>query len=554
MLISTCYGLQMERLHGAPLYFVAEGGVRSQTGRVHIVKKIEIGGLFNGIDGITTHIADAMKLGNNSEMNIELEEVRMELAEGVNTLRRNADKLSQLAGGKIRTRRGLLDIVGEGLKFLFGTMSASDAKEIAKEIKYADNNQDTIEQQIGSTVAILNKINAANLVIKQNQRKEEAAVNEMWEQLGNYMSQEEAREDIREIHNQLSRWIYTLKLEVDEMHSALMFLKAGVVDPYILDIGEIKVNADTMGQGYEINVDSINDLQGAANISTFINSTSKTIFVAVSLPVAGNSTLDLYSVNRIPQLIGGQRMIIERASTFLLIAADKRSYWQGDNLKHVRVGDTVIIDRLPMMALRGNASCEATVFQFMTDTRCQYKKWEKELEVEVVTNGYLISSFEESNVSYVCSKEKGVFTINEPMVVLMEEGCAVSGDGFAIEGATQDRKITLQDLAIRVDCCSIFDTNRPEPMPSGNVSLDFVNITDVGIQLWELKNSLLEYRSKQIEPLMLFGVPVGVVLIMAGIILTIWYVRITRGRAIVDMVVEQGIIRNQQEMELRNYG
>lgn len=265
----------MERLQGVPLYFVAEGEVRSQTGRVHIVKKIEIAGIFNGIEEITTQIADAMKLGNNTEMNIELEEVRNELASSVNTLRRNADKLNQLAGGKIRTRRGLLDIVGEGLKFLFGTMSASDAKEIAKEIKYADSNQNLIEQQISSTVTILNKINAANLVIKQNQRKEESAVKEMWEQLGNYMSQEEAREDIHEIHNKLSRWIYTLKLEVDEMHGALMFLEAGVIDPYILDIEEIKVNAGTMGLGYEVNVDSINDLHEAANISTFINSTSK---------------------------------------------------------------------------------------------------------------------------------------------------------------------------------------------------------------------------------------------------------------------------------------
>lgn len=540
MFIVASHGLQMEQLRGTPLFFVAEGPVKTEIGRVHLVKKIELQGLFSGIEEIKTRIRDTRKLELKGNLVYEAESVEDELWKETLALRGSADKLSQLVGRKTRTKRGLLDIGGEALKFLFGTMSASDAKEIEEKIHQLSDNTNNVKQQMGSAIAIMQKLNDANEVLQRNQEQERSALNKKLNQLNEYVKEEVAREDIREMHNSLSRWIYALRSEIDEMHNALMFLKLGLVDPYIIDVDEIFQKTKSMGLNYDIKEEDVGDLIKASNISSFVNITSQTVYIAIGLPVAGNSSYELYSVNRIPQMIGGQKRIIAQANKFLLVAEDKRSYWQGDSFKHLRIGSTLITKRRSMSTLRINVTCEVSVFQFKMDKGCNYKPWDKQLEVEIVTNGgYLMVWFEKRNVTFACSNEKGNFSIDEPTLVQLEEGCEIMGEGFSIIGTVQERKMALQDVAIKMECCSGFETNKTEVtlsevMPEEQTDIDIVNR-----QLEELRNSLKNYKEQKLEPFMLFTAPTGVLIVLAAFVVLIWYIRCVTGKAAIARIQEQ---------------
>lgn len=544
----------MEKLRGIPLYFVGEGKVKMETGRVHVVKRIQLKALFEGINAIDQRILDAKQLGNDTVLDKQLEKVREELTAEAESLHEGADKLSQLVGGGMRSKRGALDIGGDVLKFMFGTMNSKDAKEITDKFNELNEGQQLIEKQMSSTVAVMDNLNEANLIIRQNQMKEEAAVKRMWGELTNYMGQETQREDIREMHNSLSRWILALKMEVGNLHNALMFLKAGVVDPYIVDRKEMRDKASGMGLGYDVGDSDIGQLYAAANFSSFLNSTSETVYIIMGLPVAGNSSFELYSVNKVPQRIEGKKVIIEGVDKFLLMSEDRRSYWKGESFEHAKIGNIVMTKPLPMMAIRDNNCCEVMVFQFSMDKGCNYIEWEMQLEVEIIVNGgYIMSWFQERQVSFTCGKEKGNLTIDEPTWVQIREGCAIAGDGFAIEGVSEQRVVDLHDLAIKVECCSNFDVNGTVGELPGNLSWDDKNITNSEEQIKALKETLGEYKNKRIETFIIMGVPTGIFIVVIIIIVAIWYVRVNKGRAIVDRVAELAAMRNQHEMDIHRW-
>lgn len=543
----------MEQLRRTPLFFVAEGPVKTEIGRVHVVKKIELSGLFAGIEEIKTRIRDTRALEIKANITYEAEHVKEELWKETLALRGSADKLSQLVGRKTRTKRGLLDIGGEALKFVFGTMSASDAKEITEEFYRLNDRTDTVKQQMDSAIVIMQKLNDANEVLQRNQEQERSALNKKWKQLNEFVKEEVAIEDIREMHNSISRWIFALKSEIEQMHNALMFLKLGLVDPYIIDVEEIHQKTKGMRLNYDVKVEDIGDLIKASNISSFVNTTSQTVYIAIGLPVAGNSSYELYSVNKIPQLIGGQKKVIAQANKFLLVAEDKRSYWQGDSFKHLRIGTTLISKRRMMSTLHNNVSCEVSVFQFMTDKGCNYKPWDKQLEVEIITNGgYLMVWFENRIVSFTCRNEIGNFSINEPTLVQLEEGCAISGDGFSIEGTVQERQMALKDMAIKMECCSGFDSNitKSSSLDETPEIEEQIVIENVNDQLQELKTSLKNYKKVQIEPLVLITAPTVLILIAMTAGFIFWYVIIINARKEVNRIPDYG---NNPDLEMRNY-
>lgn len=551
--IVASHGLQMEQLRRTPLYFVAEGPVKTEIGRVHVVKKIELSGLFAGIEEIKTRIRDTRTLEIKANITYEAEHVKEELWKETLALRGSADKLSQLVGGKTRTKRGLLDIGGEALKFVFGTMSASDAKEITAEFYRLNDKTDTVKQQMDSAIVIMQKLNDANEVLQRSQEQERSALNKKWKQLNEYVKEEVAIEDIREMHNSMSRWIYALKSEIEQLHNALMFLKLGLVDPYIIDVEEIHQKTKGMRLNYDVKVEDIGNLIKASNISSFVNTTSQTVYIAIGLPVAGNSSYELYSVIRIPQMIGGQKKVIEQANKFLLVAEDKRSYWQGDNFKHLRIGKTLLTKRRSMSTLLNNVSCEVSVFQFMTDKGCVYKPWEKQLEVEIITNGgYLMVWFESRIVSFTCSNEKGNFSINEPTLVQLEEGCEISGDGFSITGTVQEGQMALKDMAIKMECCSGFDLNITksstwDDTPEVEEQVVIENVND---QLQELKTRLKNYKKKEVEPLYLVTAPTVLILFAVATGLVFWYVVIIKARDKVNRITD---FVNNQNLEMSCY-
>lgn len=523
-----------------------------ETGRLNIIKKVDLSSIYQGRKEIEEKIHTAFTF-NSASLNSTLQHVREELINESSALYRDINQLSQTVGGKSRKRRGLFNIGGEGLKFLFGTMSSRDEKQITKSIAELETNQEQTMKRIKTAVAVMSNLNQANLVMRQNQEQERMTLNKVVVELKNEIDAEKAEDAIQELHNGLSRWIYSLRMEVKELHDAMLFLKSGVIDPFILEEDEI-VNAMRRGNtGYTIKQGGLEELFKASTLHSFMNETSQTIYIVIGVPVLDNPISDLFSITRIPQRANGKRIIIKEAKRYLLVTEDKRSYWVGDNFSHVKVGNTIIGHQIPMSSLNEGADCEATVFQFGVDRGCVYHDWDKQWEVEIITNrGNLLVWFDIRQIWFECKKERGNLTISEPTLIRIKEDCAVQGEGFRIERTAVDSDIGLEDLVIKIGCCTDFDidNNFGITQEKLNTTYDLMNFTDMDRQIKDLQSTLYMVRLSQYNPITLLGIPVGVVVAVTTLVWVVWYIRIRRARAVVDLALEEAVLRNN----LRNTG
>lgn len=91
----------------------------------------------------------------------------------------------------------------------------------------------------------------------------------------------------------------------------MLFLKSGVIDPFILEEDEI-VNAMRRGvTGYIIKQGGLEELFKASTLHSFMNESSKAIYIFIGVPVLDKSISDLFSITRIPQRANGKRIIIK---------------------------------------------------------------------------------------------------------------------------------------------------------------------------------------------------------------------------------------------------
>lgn len=109
----------------------------------------------------------------------------------------------------------------------------------------------------------------------------------------------------------------------------------------------------------------------------------------------------------------------------------------------------------------------------------------------------------------------------------------------------------MHDLAIKVECCSNFDVNGTVRGLPGNLAWEDKNITNSEEQIKALKETMGEY--KKIETFIIMGVPTGIFIVVIIIIVATWYVRVNKGRAIVDRVAELAAMRNQHEMDIHRW-
>lgn len=507
-----------------------------EIGQRNLIKKVELQGIFDGVEEISKQIEETVKI-NTDEAFVP---IRMELRKEVAALVADCDRLYETIGLSKRSKRGLLNLGGEVLKFLFGTMSNEDAVQITDLIKQLDSNQDLLSKEAKSTASLISELNESNKVLKRNQEKEKEAFFKDIIDAKNNVNMLMDWEHIHELHNTLSRWIFAARLEVDELRNALQFLKTGVIDPFILERKELKLAINTGNFGYNISESDVDDIYRIASLSTYVNSTSKTLYVVVKLPVTNERLADLYSVVKIPQIKSGGIMVIKEVKSLLLVTQDRKQFWQGVSFDHHRIGKNMIGRRIIWSNMRENASCEATVFNFKTDTQCEYENWSNQWEAELVTSeGYLLVWTNKREVFIDCPKEKGVLMIGEPTRIRADTACKINGSYFELERKMSRSNIIMGDMQVKVECCSKFEFLRHRM--SGTVNWESEDIPDMDTQVKQLQKETDDFRRVQVRNQVFTFTPITVLVLSALGFWIMLAVRAYKGRILVNRGAETSV-------------
>lgn len=120
--------------------------------------------------------------------------------------------------------------------------------------------QDKLHNSMVDTVQVVKNINQQNILLKENQKVQ-------WENLNNLKTllyQEidfsrtlEWEMKYQQLQLQLSNFILSIQMQVDKVHNAIQFLKAGVVDPFFFDSTDLFSSLTFNKTNYFVNAKDI---------------------------------------------------------------------------------------------------------------------------------------------------------------------------------------------------------------------------------------------------------------------------------------------------------
>lgn len=201
-----------------------------QRGQVQIVKRINFTNISNDLDQLkhTVNLLPKPNIFTSPATSA----IRSELLNDTLSLYEDLFRLYDLVGIPRRSTRGLIDAVGEGFKFLFGSMSNSDAKEIQQTLTAFTNNERSLASHDKTIIHLIDELNEANKVLRANQEKEKKQINKNTEILNSIsitLSNNQLEHTLLNAQTSISRLINSIRSEISLLHYAILFLKNGIL-------------------------------------------------------------------------------------------------------------------------------------------------------------------------------------------------------------------------------------------------------------------------------------------------------------------------------------
>lgn len=319
--------LELEFLSSTPLYFKNEGSVLIEKGSFKIIKRIDLHTLFDPLNKVNSAIA---LLDKNSEISGHADFMKYEILNETSIIKGEINRLYDLVGVSRRSRRGVLNFVGDGLKFLFGTLSDSDLKDINNALNQINSNENVMANQITAVLHVIQDMNEANSKLHENQKSELEQLNSVIKRLNtidNLIDEEHNLNTIRQAQAKLLNLVESVRNQVTRLHNAILILKAGVIDTFLLDRQELATAINGADLGYKMLASEVEDLLNFCPINVISDTINKFIYIIVTVPRVDERKFALFSMIPIPQIINKKTMIMTNIKKHLLISEKLDYFW-----------------------------------------------------------------------------------------------------------------------------------------------------------------------------------------------------------------------------------
>lgn len=286
-----------------------------------------------------------------------------------------------------KSKRGLINVLGKGLKYIAGSMDSDDELEIRDAINRINDN----EQTINSTVGKLTHIN-----------------NFMTEQIGNITKHINKQQSI------ISRYINVFKSEtqnrIKTLEDEVQFIEQTyslnndivLLTNHINDIGQIifscklgVIPTDILTQK-ELNL--ISDFDSYTNTKVAVLFQHNNIILTLFIPQFSSNTLTRIKFESLPDILN--KSVILNTSEILADSSDK-------------VYDINVKDNLEKNLIALDNKCIENILRFK-EAQCNLEISEKSEVVEMVQGIIIFKNFK-GNITHDCSKlkvmQKGTFLI-----------------------------------------------------------------------------------------------------------------------------------------------
>lgn len=440
------------------VYFKNLGSLMIEESNVKVIKTIDLKVLDNQIDMVEQEMGKFLEICSQSFCQLSKEKLGF-LKQGTRNLRRELSGVYALLGKYRHTRS--LNFIGSGLKYLFGTMDNDDEEYLTMVLQNLGNRQDDLHSAMNNTVYLMSNISKQWETLKDNQKiqfNNFLAFKDVFE--ANLKKEEQSGKEfdykIMEVH--LDNIFISVQVQIDKLKTAILFLKAGVVDPYLLDAEEFDHVLTKEQLKYNLSKQDIDVVLANSKPVALCDLKLKLIHIVFRIPVANDLKFDLYENFIIPKNVGSEIVILDNVKKYFAVSIDKKNFFYSDILNCFIISNNqYICPNIVKFNMGVYETCLTGIFFKNNDSFCDYRKVTQKFDVHSVLSDELIMfSSTGMSVRLVCVVASEIRYLIGSFILKPPGNCSVKSNVFSFTVEKTNQEILLRNKLPEIVCCSSF--------------------------------------------------------------------------------------------------
>lgn len=359
--------------------------------------------------------------------------------------------------GNYRKSRSI-NFIGSGLKSLFGTMDNDDEIHINEVLQDIGNRQDRLHSTVNKTVYLMTNLTKQWELLSGNQLEQMSNLLTLKNMVIDNYSIVQRKLDKRYFESHLDNLILAVQVQIEKLSNAILFLKAGIVDPYFVDVDEFLKAFSQGSLGFQATEADIEIIMSKLKPISFYDVNSHLIHIIFLFPIADSGVVyKLYENFIIPKQYNSKVIILKDIPRYLAISGDKGKFFSAESIDCFEFSQLFVCERKPIINLNVSDSCITDLFLFGNDSKCEYKGLRQSFDVHnVVNKGLIVFSDVGLSIQLNCGNIQEVKTFQGSVFIQPPENCSVNSTHFEFSRYNFNKEIVLDNVIPTITCCSSY--------------------------------------------------------------------------------------------------
>lgn len=283
------------------------------------------------------------------------------------------------------------------------------------------------------------------------------------------------------------------------LQTSLLFLKLGILHPFIIDHEEI-INNIKNKTNYEIsnsNIESVIDMSKTYAIG---NVNESLIHIFLSIPYLSDNEYKVYEVVPLPKVIEKGLVYVSNIKKYFIISNDKKYYSEEMELNCHELNDMKWCKNTILKTTDSNPTCISDMFLYNSVSLCEYKNFPLSTTIyHKINNGLIITSTEIISINIICNQLfKNLTSFRGTRVFIVPKGCELHSPNFIYNQYKDFNYIfNLKPFIIELPkCCEQFNIPKQIELNNSMTLTNLQTIPDLKGQILKLKTNWDIMKSK----------------------------------------------------------
>ena len=340
-------------------------------------------------------------------------------------------------------------------------MDHDDELSLHKAVNQIGRDQSNLSDIVASDFHLIRSVNENTKSLMNNQKLMAESLADLGGKLSkhNYDLQTlEQRMLITQAVLRADDLIHSFDTQVDKLHNSILFAKAGILDPYLVDASEMHSKIIMRELGYNVSLKGMDELLRKVKFSVISDQKAQSLIIIIRIPMAARFEFNVFECLVLPKIDDSIIVSLDGTTKYFAVSKDRKQYILDDKLDCFVAEDSKYICDGMIVRNEGTyPSCISNIFLKSTDKSCHYKRYLSNFDAHNRINGGLIVfSSTGLRVNLTCGSFTKSTIINGSSLISAPDQCEIESDKFNYKTSHFMKDVDLGNEAPSITCCSPF--------------------------------------------------------------------------------------------------